>query len=458
MNPASPTLAAAPSSLHRVHSDSDLNRVIDHDPILVEAKQWADYRKQRILESYCCHPQSPPPDSDKLRCRQVTAKQKLLRSSVGIAKATHGWMLPYTCSLCHSLGATCLIAGCGHYFHGSCIVRWLGSHPNCPKCDRFIDMFLPAHLTLHRPRFRKSFSCISKGPNFFDTDFDRRFDMSELVLGKGTYATVYLGREKTTNTPVAIKHVLKTGLKSDIENVKALEEIAVLHGLHHDNIVNLHAAFSSRSHYILVLDRVDGGTLDDWMHAYVADQGLTTPFAPRGPKRPLPEAIVRCVVRDIVAALVYLHTIANVIHGDIKPGNILLDRAGAHVCTPIAKLCDFGNAVRMHPGLPLPTDGMSGSFGFMAPELLCKEPLSPAADMWSVGLVAYQALVAYSPFYPYNNCTEEDATYCARDFKRVSPTCIDFLKKVLVRDPATRMTAVEAAAHPFLENSPCMCA
>ncbi|ETW09035.1 serine/threonine protein kinase, partial [Aphanomyces invadans] len=448
--------SAPPSSLHRVHSDSDLTRIINHNPVLDEARQWADYRRQRILETYC-NPQPPLLETEKVRCRHVSAKQKLLHSSVGIAKATHGWMLPYACSLCHSSGATCLIAGCGHYFHGSCIVRWLGSHTNCPKCDRFVDMFLPAHLTLHRPRFRKSFSCISKGPNFFDTNFDERYESSERVLGKGTYASVHLGREKTTNTPVAIKHVLKAGLKSDIENVKALEEIAVLHGLHHDNIVNLHAAFSSSFHYILVMDQVDGGTLDDWMHAYVDQASTSADFGPRGPKRPLPEAIVRCVVRDIVAALVYLHTIANVIHGDIKPGNILLDRS-AQVCFPVAKLCDFGNAVRMHPGLPLSNDVMSGSFGYMAPELLCKEPLSPSADMWSLGVVAYEALVAYSPFYPYNMCTQEDAMYCPRDFKHVSPACVDFLKKLLTRDPTNRMTALEAAAHPFLQSPPCICA
>ncbi|KAF0742336.1 hypothetical protein Ae201684P_008694 [Aphanomyces euteiches] len=442
------------SQLRRVLSDSSLNRrMCQHSPELEEAKQWADYRRQRVLESYGL-PRGHSNDPAKMRCRHTTVKEKLLHSSVSIAKATHGWMLPYVCSLCHTPGATCLIAECGHYFHGSCIVRWVGSHSHCPKCDRFIDLFIPAHLTLHPPRFRKSFSCFSKGPDFFDNDFDQRYEVSKLLLGKGTYASVYLGRERSTNTPVAIKRVLKTGLKSDLENVKALEEIAVLHGLHHDHIVNLHAAFSSPTHYMLVMDHVEGGTLEDWMHAWVDGQSS---LGPRGHKRPLSEAIFRCVMRDVISALVYLHTIAGVVHGDIKPSNILMDRS-FNVCFPVAKLCDFGNAVRMHPGLPLQQD-IAGSFGYMAPELLCHETaVTPASDMWSIGLVAYEALVAFTPFYPYNTCTTDAATYPRRDFKHISPQCVDFLQKILVRDPTKRMTAQQAASHPFLNIAPCMCA
>ncbi|KAF0686381.1 Aste57867_21825 [Aphanomyces stellatus] len=467
--------------LHRVHSDSalsDKSKLHTASREIEIAKQWADYRKQRVLESYGQQQQEPPANPPAKstptpparaasvpiltrRCsRHASSKQKLLHASVAIAKATHGFMLPYVCSICDALGATCMIAACGHYFHGSCIVRWVGSHDTCPTCHRFVDMLMPAHLTLHRPALRKSFSsftCVRN--NFFDADFDARYDVTDMLLGKGTYASVYLGREKASNALVAVKRVLKTGLKSDVENVKALEEIAVLHSLHHDNIVNLHAAFSSPAHYVLVMDHVAGGTLEDWMHTWVPGASPTDCRGTHGPKRPLSEAIVRCVLRDVVSALVYLHTIAFVVHGDIKPGNILMDTRHHHDgCVPVAKLCDFGNAIRMFPGLPLPAE-VSGSFGYMAPELLCHEtPLAPPTDMWSIGLVAYEALVAFTPFYPYNSCTTEAATFPPRDFKRVSASGVDFLQKLLVRDPARRMTAKEAAVHPFLQVPSCLCA
>ncbi|OQR85509.1 calcium/calmodulin-dependent protein kinase type I [Achlya hypogyna] len=460
-------------SIPRVASDSklcsskDSPPVSPHDP-LTQARNWAHYRDHRMYESYvapkvptkaafhhhphpqhlgCVHKLSPTSSS----AAHGHMGRKIFQASMAIAKETHGWHLPFKCGICSLAGATCLVAGCGHYFHGSCIIRWIDSSDCCPvpHCEQTINTLLPAHKALNKPRFRRSQSVITPTTEhgLFDKAFHKRYWIdSKSLLGSGTYANVYRGHEVATGKAVAIKCIKKSGLKSEAETLSALEEIAIMHTLFHDNIVNLHAAFTTPTHYVLAIDWVRGGTLHDLMHGHIGSIC--------GPPMPMKEAALASVLQGVVAALAYLHTSAHIVHADLKPLNILVEESKTGL---VAKLCDFGNAVRLEEGLRFPRAArheLAGSFGYMAPELLCRSRPTPASDMWALGIIAYEALVAFSPFYPYGACVNEDATYPDRYFRHVSPVCLDFVQKLLVRDPAKRMSAEDAVHHPFLQSPP----
>ncbi|KDO28228.1 serine/threonine protein kinase [Saprolegnia parasitica CBS 223.65] len=457
-------------SLHRVQSDSKLcgsketsPPVSPHDP-LSQARQWAPQRDLRQYETpklpakatfhHHPHPQQlgcvdklPPP----LHHGHGHMGRKIFQASMAIAKETHGWHLPFKCGVCALPGATCMVAGCGHYFHGSCIIRWIDTYDCCPvpHCEQKVETLLPAHKGLAKPRLRRSQSVVTPQVEhgLFDKAFHQRYWIdTKSLLGSGTYANVYRGHEVASGKAVAIKCVKKSGLKSEAENLGALEEIAIMHGLAHANIVNLHAAFSTPTHYVLALDWVRGGTLHDLMHGHIG------PIC--GPAHALTEATLAPVLKDIVSALHYLHTSAHIVHGDLKPLNVLVESTKTGM---VAKLCDFGNAVRLEEGLRFPRAArheLAGSFGYMAPELLCRSRPAPASDMWAVGIMAYEALVAFPPFYPYGSCVNEDATFPERYFRHVSPVCVDFVQKLLARNPDQRLTAKAALAHPFLQTPP----
>jgi eukaryotic-like serine/threonine-protein kinase len=196
-------------------------------------------------------------------------------------------------------------------------------------------------------------------------------------VARGGMARVYRADDLVRGGEVAIK-VLRPELAAALGHGRFLREIRILARLHHPNILPL-------------LDSREGGGSLYYVSPYIAGSSLQRRLATEGPL-PL-EEIVR-IGRDVAAALDYAHG-SEVIHRDVKPGNILLadDRA---------LVCDFGvaRAVELAGG-----DRLASSSGFavgtpayMSPEQAMGRTIDYRCDVYGLGCVLYEMLTGDPPF------------------------------------------------------------
>ncbi|XP_028630240.1 serine/threonine-protein kinase ULK3 isoform X4 [Grammomys surdaster] len=194
-------------------------------------------------------------------------------------------------------------------------------------------------------------------------------------LGSGTYATVYKAyAKKDTREVVAIKCVAKKSLnKASVENL--LTEIEILKGIRHPHIVQLKDFQWDNDNIYLIMEFCAGGDLSRFIHT----------------RRILPEKVARVFMQQLASALQFLHE-RNISHLDLKPQNILL----SSLERPHLKLADFGFAQHMSPWDEKHV--LRGSPLYMAPEMVCRRQYDARVDLWSVGVILYEALFGQPPF------------------------------------------------------------
>jgi eukaryotic-like serine/threonine-protein kinase len=197
-------------------------------------------------------------------------------------------------------------------------------------------------------------------------------------LGSGGMATVYLADDLRHRRKVAIK-VLRPDLALSLGADRFLREIEIAAQLQHPNILPL-------------LDSGSANGLLYYVMPYVEGESLRERLARDG-ELPVPEAVrILCEVAD---ALSLAHS-RGVIHRDIKPGNVLL--SGRH-----ALLADFGIARAVSEAAgeqALTTAGVAlGTPSYMAPEQAAADPhIDHRADIYAVGVLAYELLTGHPPF------------------------------------------------------------
>jgi tetratricopeptide (TPR) repeat protein len=185
-------------------------------------------------------------------------------------------------------------------------------------------------------------------------------------------ATVFLATDLRHDRPVALK-VLKPDLGAIVGAERFLREIKTTAQLSHPHILPLFDSGSAGDLLYYVMPYVEGETLAD----RIARDG------------PLPAADAQRIGAEVLEALAYAHR-QGFVHRDIKPSNILLSAATGH-----ALVADFGIARAIssadfdaitRPGVIL------GTPAYMAPEQATSEDITPAADIYSTGLVLYECL------------------------------------------------------------------
>ncbi len=192
------------------------------------------------------------------------------------------------------------------------------------------------------------------------------------LLGRGSFAEVYLGEHIYLETQAAIK-VLHTQLaNADIEPFR-LEAKRVAH-LEHPHIVRVLEFGVEGSTPFVVMSYAPGGTLRK-LH-------------PEGSRLPL--STVVSYVKQVAEALQCAHD-QQLIHRDIKPENLLVGRGNQIV------LSDFGIALLAQNSHYYTTLAMAGSIAYMAPEQLQDRP-RPASDQYALGVVVYEWLCGERPF------------------------------------------------------------
>ena len=196
-------------------------------------------------------------------------------------------------------------------------------------------------------------------------------------LGQGGMGSVWLAEDiQLDNKPFAIK-MLPSILVSNKRAYRQLkDEALVAMKLTHPNIVTLRAFEENNGNPFLVMDYIDGQTLDD----YLAEKGK------------LPEADVLRILRPIAAALDYAHA-KGVVHRDVKPGNVMIAEDG----TPY--MLDFGIAREIQETMTRVTGRLSsGTLLYMSPEQNNGDEPTAAQDIYSFAAMAYECLAGRPPF------------------------------------------------------------
>ncbi|CAG9319146.1 unnamed protein product [Blepharisma stoltei] len=195
------------------------------------------------------------------------------------------------------------------------------------------------------------------------------------VIGRGGFAKIYLAKNIETQQDFAIKSIEKSQVVNFPSNFAQLvSEIKIMRSLDHPNVVKLHKVYESETHIHLVLDYLAGGDLMKRLKL----------------KSFYPEELAAKLVYKLLQVLSYLHSMG-ITHRDIKLENIVLLSKSNDI---EFKLIDFGLSCENTESMKL----RCGSPGYVAPEILMKQPYTSKVDIYSAGILLYTLLSGVFPY------------------------------------------------------------
>jgi serine/threonine protein kinase len=208
-----------------------------------------------------------------------------------------------------------------------------------------------------------------------DTLLNGRYELKEL-LGRGGMGMVYRAYDLQLRMDIAIK-ILLTRYIHDFSAIESLkQEAKAAMRLAHPNIVRLYNFEDTPQMKYILMEYIDG-------------ESLSVAASQRTGRRLAESEVIRYMT-EVCDALIYAHR-ENIIHRDIKPGNLLLTKAG-HV-----KLADFGIAL-IHEKADLDSDTAPGTPSYMSPEQIRRRQLDGRTDIYSLGVSMYELLAGRLPF------------------------------------------------------------
>jgi len=242
-------------------------------------------------------------------------------------------------------------------------------------------------------------------------------------LGSGAFGKVYKVSSKLTNQIYALK-VLSKNQITNLNLVEQLKnEISILARCNHENVIKLFCAFEDKGYIFLVMELANDSTL----------------FNKIKKMRRLPEAMVADYMRDIVQAVIYLHSQNPIIlHRDIKPENILINNGRC-------KIADFGwsnvdDEFR---------NTFCGTPDYLAPEMINGTGHNEKLDIWTLGVLMYELLHGNPPFSPKEKPNDARLTQKLIE-KNILNGIIDFDQSISVeaRDAIIAMLKPNDALRP----------
>ncbi|KAI9575892.1 cyclin-dependent kinase 1 [Glossina fuscipes] len=280
-------------------------------------------------------------------------------------------------------------------------------------------------------------------------------------IGEGTYGVVYKGRNKITGQIVAMK---KIRLESDDEGIPstAIREISLLKELKHPNIVCLEDVLMEENRLYLIFEFLSMD-LKKYMDSLPSEKSMDS-------------ELVRSYLYQITSAILFCHR-RRVLHRDLKPQNLLIDKNG------IIKVADFGLGRSFGIPVRIYTHEIV-TLWYRAPEVLLGSPrYSCPVDIWSIGCI-FAEMATRKPLFQGDSeidqlfrmfrilrtPTEEiwpgvtslpdykntfpcwSSNQLTNQLKNLSSEGLDLIQKMLIYDPVHRISAKDVLEHPFFDG------
>ena len=295
-------------------------------------------------------------------------------------------------------------------------------------------------------------------------------------MGKGAYGTVTKVMHKKTGAIRAMKIIPKDNLRPGFSEEEIQREIDILKNLDHPGIIKLYEFYSDDDYYYLINEFCSDGDLSEKL--------ISAKY--------FDECIVKVLMFQIMTAVQYLHS-KNVIHGDLKLENVMVD--SIFPVTPVSrrlsfissmkkdlesikrsqttddnqkfkfdqmknfdlKLIDFGCSKIFTPYKRQFEDTI-GTLVYCSPEVL-KSHYDEKCDVWSCGVIMYILLSGELPFYGSNeaiitsNILEGKYNFESERFDCISDDAKDLISKCLIYNKNKRIKIKDALDHPFFKSN-----
>jgi eukaryotic-like serine/threonine-protein kinase len=274
-------------------------------------------------------------------------------------------------------------------------------------------------------------------------DIGQRVGDYEIVgmLGVGGMGRVYRVRNVISDRTEAMKVLLPDLVAEPDLAGRFISEIRMLASVAHPNIAQLHTAFQAGNQLVMMMEFVEGATLEQ--------------IAKRGP---IPQSDIINYMQQVLAALSYAHS-RGVVHRDIKPANIMVTSQGT------VKLMDFGIAKsRTEQDLTRPGTTM-GSLYYMSPEQVRGGTIDARSDIYSVGVMMYELLAGRRPFVAdsaYEILNQQCNVVPLAPVEvnhQLPPPLSDIIVCAMAKDPANRFQNAQALSNALrqvaaMQNDP----
>ncbi|WP_137939171.1 serine/threonine-protein kinase [Chitinivorax sp. B] len=243
-------------------------------------------------------------------------------------------------------------------------------------------------------------------------------------LGEGGFSEVYVAWDVQLHREVAVK-LLKTSGPDETD--KLLREARLAAQLHHAAFVKIFAVATLDGVPAIVMERVPGQTLRQVIEAGV-----------------LPAAAALTMIDQIAIAMTEAHA-AGLVHGDIKPSNLMQEPSGT------IRILDFGIARQIDP-LQTQTSFTQvplGTPAYMAPEQLLGQRANAGCDIFALGMVLYELICGHRPFAELNGFALASARIYTDSANWPLPNdlpagLISLIRAMTAQDPATRLSTMAA--------------